>query len=88
MVKFEQNTVYHAETEEEAKWILNEGAKQNYKWCTGESFLKNQENNISKDYPYYNICNGTRGCLSHYKNNDVNIIKVKNLMTDKIIDLW
>lgn len=38
MVKFEEKTAYHAETEEEAIWLLQEADKQGYKLATKNSF--------------------------------------------------
>lgn len=85
MVEFKTNTAYHAETEEEAIWLLTEADKQGYEWRSGCSFLNNVR--YQQDRCYYPI-EGQHSDLEWAKNNHYNIIKIKHLITEKQIELW
>lgn len=88
MVKFEQNTVYNAETEKEAEWILKEASKQGYKWSTGAAFKTENKWEIYNSKTCYDIMKGQYTYIEYYQEYKYKIVKVKDLTTDKIIDLW
>lgn len=80
MIEFKENTAYHCETKEEAKWLLNEAHKLGYKWGSDKSFIGNNRWHIHKGDMCYYIKAGSYSPEYYYKRNNYTIIKVKDLM--------
>jgi hypothetical protein len=82
MIKFDSNTVYLANTEAEAKKLLEVAAKQGLRWGTGKSYT---ENTYWGNYSpmCYNIMNGSYGDEPYYARSGYKIVKVKDLFKGK-----
>jgi hypothetical protein len=81
-IEFKEKTVYHAETLEQAEWLLKKAHEQGFKWIFRGSFISDNRWVTYKNDTCYDIINGRYGTVSDYGDKVYQIIKVSDLMKD------
>lgn len=78
---FEENTVYHAETEEEANLLLQEANKQRFRWKDNNLFIEDNKYFFYKENTCYFIIAGECCSKDYYDILNYKIVKVKDFLS-------
>ena len=81
-IEFKENTAYHAETEDEANWLLKKAHEQGYRWPNGGSFLRTNKFDEYGSDTCYSVLNGLYDDLGWYESINYSVVKVKELMKE------
>lgn len=84
MIQFKENTVYHAKTFEEAKWLLMQASIQGYKWIGGEDYTSKYNWSHHKNKTCYDITKG-QYCEKDFYKGAYKIVEVSTLMEEENI---
>ena len=72
-------TVVHCDTEEKANILLKWAHDQGYEWCSGTSYLADNEYKIHNQYTCYNLFRNKVCNKQYYENEGYYILKFNDI---------